>query len=220
MKAISTIVITLLAVIVVGAGIFWYFTRLLLPPASGSDSKNLTFEIKSGQTVKEISVNLEQAGLIRDDRVFQAYLWIEGLGSKLQAGKYTLNTGQGVETIVAVMTKGDTDSNEVKFLVQEGLSVRQIADNYGRTFAAELKRPAEDLSAEFRNIAAVTDSRDILPGRSYDFLIGKPATAGLEGYLYPDTYRVYQDASPAQVIQKMLDNFDVKVDQQLREKIA
>ncbi|MFA6197793.1 MAG: endolytic transglycosylase MltG [Patescibacteria group bacterium] len=220
MKAISAIVITLLAVILVAVGAFWYFTRLLQPPAAGSTVKNLTFEIKSGQTVKEISVNLEQAGMIRDDRIFRIYIWLEGLTSKLQAGSYTLNTGQSVETLVAVLTKGDADSNEVKFLVQEGLTVRQIADIYGRTFAAELKQPAETLASDFRNVAAVSDSRDILPGRTYEFLIDKPATAGLEGFLYPDTYRVYKDASPAQVIQKMLDNFNIKVDQSMRDRIA
>ena len=32
----------------------------------------------------------------------------------------------------------------------------------------------------------------------------------LEGYLYPDTYKIYKSSKPEDLIQKMLDNFDTK----------
>ena len=32
----------------------------------------------------------------------------------------------------------------------------------------------------------------------------------LEGYLYPDTYKIYKSSKPEDLIQKMLDNFDKK----------
>jgi UPF0755 protein len=42
----------------------------------------------------------------------------------------------------------------------------------------------------------------------------------LEGYLYPDTYRVFASSTPEEIITKMLSNFDKKLTPQMREDIA
>jgi UPF0755 protein len=49
-----------------------------------------------------------------------------------------------------------------------------------------------------------------------DFL---KAAEGQEGYLFPDTYRVYASATPAAIVKKMLDNFDAKLTPSLRADI-
>ncbi len=54
----------------------------------------------------------------------------------------------------------------------------------------------------------------------YEFLLSAPANASLEGYLFPDTYRVYTDATLDDLIRKMLDNFDYKLDNPWREEIS
>lgn len=47
-----------------------------------------------------------------------------------------------------------------------------------------------------------------------DFIKDIPSKKGtkylLEGYLYPDTYKIYKSSKPEDLIQKMLDNFDKK----------
>lgn len=42
----------------------------------------------------------------------------------------------------------------------------------------------------------------------------------LEGYLFPDTYRVYASSSLAEVTTKLLDNFDRKLSLEMRQEIA
>ncbi len=53
----------------------------------------------------------------------------------------------------------------------------------------------------------------------YGFLQDKPEDADLQGYLYPDTYRIFTDASATDVILRMLENFDKKLTEELREDI-
>jgi len=53
----------------------------------------------------------------------------------------------------------------------------------------------------------------------YDFLQDKPAKSSLEGYLFPDTYRVFKNTSAEEVIGKMLDNFGSKLSPELLVKI-
>ena len=48
----------------------------------------------------------------------------------------------------------------------------------------------------------------------------KPADVGLEGYMFPDTYRVAKDAKPEDVVQKMLENFNRKLTPEMRADIA
>lgn len=55
----------------------------------------------------------------------------------------------------------------------------------------------------------------------FDFLKDKPKNTGLEGYLYPDTYRIFADDFKAtEVIEKMLTNFDRQLTAQMRADIA
>lgn len=54
----------------------------------------------------------------------------------------------------------------------------------------------------------------------YSFLKDKPAGYSLEGFLFPDTYRVFTDASAEDVILKMLDNFDRQLTEEMRAEIA
>src|SRR3972149_5513944 len=65
--------------------------------------------------------------------------------------------------------------------------------------------------------ASVTDSREIISGSTYDVLALKQKGADLEGYLYPDTYYVYKDSRPEDLIKKMLDNFENKTKDILAE---
>ena len=54
----------------------------------------------------------------------------------------------------------------------------------------------------------------------YDFLKDKPTYYSLEGFLFPDTYRVFSDASVNDVVDKMLANFDKKLTPKMRQDIA
>ncbi len=54
----------------------------------------------------------------------------------------------------------------------------------------------------------------------FSFLADKPKSTDLEGYLYPDTYRVYASSTATEVITKMLSNFDQKLTPKMRADIA
>ncbi|MCF7860011.1 endolytic transglycosylase MltG [Patescibacteria group bacterium] len=53
----------------------------------------------------------------------------------------------------------------------------------------------------------------------FSFLDDKPDNRGLEGYLYPDTYRIFASSSPADLVEKMLSNFDQKLTDKMRADI-
>lgn len=54
----------------------------------------------------------------------------------------------------------------------------------------------------------------------FSFLQDKPKYYGLEGFLFPDTYRVFTDANVENVVVKMLENFDKKLTAEMRVEIT
>lgn len=54
----------------------------------------------------------------------------------------------------------------------------------------------------------------------FSFLQDKPEYYSLEGFLFPDTYRVFADASAEEVVLKMLENFDRRLTAEMRAEIA
>ena len=53
----------------------------------------------------------------------------------------------------------------------------------------------------------------------FDFLLSKPENLSLEGYLFPDTYRVFASSSPEEIVDRLLRNFDLKLSKEMRAEI-
>ena len=77
---------------------------------------------------------------------------------------------------------------------------------------------------EKEGVSTVEKLEDMAANHDYafsflqDIPLGDPTR--LEGYLFPDTYKFYMGEDPKYVINKMLVNFDSKVDDAVRQKIS
>jgi len=54
----------------------------------------------------------------------------------------------------------------------------------------------------------------------YSFLTDAPANYDLEGYLFPDTYRIFASTTADEIVRKMLDNFESKVSSEMMIEIS
>jgi UPF0755 protein len=192
--------------IIVGL-VFW--NQVSLPVASSTDK--VFFTIAKGQGVKDIAAALRKQNLIRSPLWFEVYTFLDGSKSGLMDGSYYLQQNMNTREVVKVLT-GDTKAPEQSITIIEGLTIVDMAKYLGAKGVV-----AED---DFLIAAQATDSRTIVPGKTYDFLADKPAAADLEGYLFPDTYRVLENPTAGQVIEKMLDNFGSKFTSQMRTAAA
>lgn len=183
-----------------------YFVGLsFLQPVSGSDSAaDKKVVIPKGASSKQIGEIMYQEGLIRNGLVFRLYLKSEGLDGKLQAGEYVLNTGMSTQTIVKRLVKGE--SAEFSFTIPEGYTTRQIAEKLEQAGLAD--------KAKFMDLAAQGEF-------NHDFVKGIPeGPARLEGYLYPDTYKIASHTTEKQIIEMMLDRFATEITSDFKQKAA
>jgi hypothetical protein len=80
---------TLAFVLVVGATMATWLT-LQLRPVDAGDTVERTFEVEPGWQAHRVATELEEAGLVRDDLVMEAWLRLRGLERQIGAGLYDL----------------------------------------------------------------------------------------------------------------------------------
>ncbi len=174
---------------------------------NGSD---VDFTITSGEGVNQISSNLKEANLINSDFYFKIYVWRQGLEKNFQAGDYILNPNMTMKEIVKILTLGDAIDKEKTITIIEGWDIREINDYLVKEGIIK-EQVFSDICNNPKNYKLLVTN--------YEFFNGKPKNASLEGYLFPDTYRIFKDSTAEDIVQKMLNNFDNKLTQGMRDDI-
>ena len=117
-----------------------------------------------------------------------------GLDRHLRPGRYDFPLGATTRSILSAMVAGRTDDDF--FTVPEGYTIEEIAE-------AAAKKLGMDTAAF---LAATRDS-------ALRAKLGIPRSDHtLEGYLFPETYRVVFGASPEQLVAQMVQEFQVQWD--------
>jgi len=208
LKKIVIIIIVAVVVGVVGGGLFYW--NQISWPVSSSETETL-FTVVEGEGVKEIGANLKEEGLIRSQFWFETHVFLDGSQSKFVAGSFILKGNMNIREVVDILTSGQVTS-EQSITIIEGWSIADIDEYLAEQGIVEQN--------DFVAAAGTSDSRILVSDKTYDFLQDKPSDQGLEGFLFPDTYRIYKDATIADIIERMLDNFAVKFTDQMKQDSA
>ncbi len=204
------VVSIIIALAAAGAGIAgWTFWHKVSTPVAGYAPTKF-FTVDEGASAGAVADALQQQGIIASATDFRIFVRLDGSGSRFVAGTYDLSPSQPIRDIVHVLTSGLV-SQEQQITILEGWTTQEIAEY--------LKKKGVVTSQEFILAAETADTRKLIPDKNYDFLADKPATAGLEGYLFPDTYRLYKNTRADQIVEKMLDTFGKKFTQEMRSEV-
>lgn len=183
-------------------------------PFDAASTKTVDFVVPSGASTIKIASLLEQEGLIKDDLIFRLKSKLNGLDGKFQAGEYELSPSMGMNEIMEKLQDGKRETQ--KITIKEGWSLVDIAtyldsngivtkeefynsleqDEFDQWFVKELKETAPDPTG-------------VLTAKGNRF----------EGFLFPDTYEIYVGSSARSIINKMLNQFDKKFDDELKAKL-
>lgn len=186
----------------------WYRPDELADLPAGADGPRVTIEVVAGVTDAQIGKLLLDKGLVRSELAFQYAVLQAARSGDLQAGVYDLSPSLTPSQIVSALRQ--QPGVEETITIREGWRLEEIVAYLATTkltmnldeFADIARHPTADLLA------------------SYDFLTALPAGRTLEGYLYPDTYRVDANATARQLIGKLLETFDLRLTPEIRAQIA
>ena len=206
-KIILIISVLVFAVFTIGITGFVYLQNIINEPHDINSNVKKEFVIKSGDSVQEIAENLQYENLISDMDFFKFYVWQKKISSKLQAGNYELSSSMPIPEIANLFIGGKIKSNKISITIPEGFSNKEIDSRLAENGLIEKE--------SFINFSKASDLNFL----TYDFLQDKPENTGFQGYYFPDTYEYYKNSAIEDITKKMLDNFDRKLSQELREEI-
>ncbi|WP_317856112.1 endolytic transglycosylase MltG [Chakrabartyella piscis] len=162
--------------------------------------------IPEGASTIAIAEILKENQLINDTWIFRIKSRIDGYDGTFKQGTYHIDTGLTSEEIMEMLQNGVVYDGDVKFTIPEGYNTLQIAE----------KLESEGICTTEEFIAAANE--DVY---DYDFLEGLPdRDYRLEGYLFPNTYYITDDATAYDVVTVMLDGFDAMYNEAYRELVA
>ncbi|SEM69964.1 endolytic transglycosylase MltG [Paenibacillus sp. OV219] len=196
------VITTIIGLMVISVGSVYLYIWNGLRPASSGDAVQV--ELKKGASPFEFAEVLKEQGVIRNAFIFKYYLRYKHEGPKFQAGVYELKPGMTKEEIIAKLNAGETKKEEtIRFTIPEGFTVEQIADTLSK--AGYVDKAA---------FIALTDKDQVWSDVDEVKNIPKDAKLRhrLEGYLFPETYEMVKSSKPEDIITRMLQELDHKLD--------
>jgi len=157
----------------------------LQPAAPAADP--VRFDVPSGATLREIAEALEAQGVIRSALAMRGLARWQGTAGRLHAGEYELSPAWNVRRLLEEMVEGRVVTYPVT--LPEGITAAEIA--------TRLEQAGLVSAAEF---LAVTRDPEIAAAFGVE-------GATLEGYLFPETYRIPHGLTARQIAKILVDEF-------------
>jgi UPF0755 protein len=199
------VVFLVFALVLGGVYLAWNTTTAILQPASPpGQGHSVTIVVQENESIQQLADDLQAKGLIHNTLAFRFWARIKGLDQHLQAGVYrNLNTSMNISDIIDALMTGQPD--EVVVRIPEGWRLEQIA---AKIDAAGLPRFDKQAFLNYTKHPTTFPDRTKFP-----VLKQIPAGGTMEGLLFPDTYFFALDATATDVIDRLLNEFQMKVTQ-------
>ena len=187
--------------------------------AFGQIPREATIVITEQDDLDTIAEKLHDAQLIKYPELFKQFAQLTGKDERISVGTFTFNepdpeTGKSpgiiydYNAIINSLREYAPTRAVVNVVVPEGYSCAQLfalLEDKGVCTVAELEEHAAN--GELKEYWFL---EDIERGHKYC----------LEGYLFPDTYQFYTNDDPQRVLEKFLNNFNVKFSDLMLEKLT
>lgn len=163
-----------------------------------------TFQVQLGESPLDITNRLEQEGLIMNAQALRDYLIFAGLDTSIQAGEFVLNPRMNSLEIANALQ--DATPDEVTFVILPGWRMEEVA--------AVLPTSGLSISPQ----AFLDAVKNPLPDSPIRAEV--PEGASLEGFLFPDSYRLKRDIRTQAFIDILTENFRAAITEDLRQGFA
>ena len=153
--------------------------------------------IEKGMSLNSVSHLLLENEIIVNQNIFKLKVITRGLASKIPTGRFLIN-GKISDAILIdlIFNKGPI---KLKLTIPEGSQSKNLFKDINTLLNTDY-----DFNKYF-------NSTEILEQYKVD-------ASSLEGYLYPDTYYLYHDSSPEEIIDLLLSEFWKKFDENLQDR--
>jgi UPF0755 protein len=190
MKFVKILFIVLLITVLAVAGMsYWLYSSMTAPHQHDKAAQYIVIE--KGSTPNQIITRLAAEGVLPSATAIQIYLRTFGDASALKAGEYQFESPITPMQVLKELEKGE--DRTTKLTIPEGFTRFDIAKRIVEKFP---QNPPVDDKTVLSLMDDITLVKDIAPDAK-----------NLEGYMYPSTYSFPRDATPKDIVKKMVEQF-------------
>lgn len=160
--------------------------------------RNIEVQIPKGATFRQAIDLFSEKGVIRDRNLFLLIARVTGIDRKIKAGYYSIYGSMNALDLLNVLRKGQIVEYEITVI--EGDSLGEISD----------KLAERGIVSKERFFQLATDRHFL-----YSYEIDAPS---LEGYLFPDTYKIPKGMAPEDAFGMMINTLREKLTFEMSER--
>ena len=189
MKEINTTLSTAITILII------FVTSML--SVNNREVNSSVITIEKGMSLNSVSNLLLENEIIVNQNIFKLKVITRGLASKIPTGRFLID-GKISDAILIdlIFNKGPI---KLKLTIPEGSQSKNLFQDINTLLNTDY-----DFNKYF-------NSTEILEQYQVD-------ASSLEGYLYPDTYYLFHDSSPEEIIDILLSEFWKKFDENLQDR--
>ena len=174
--------------------------------AIDKEEKTVMVNIDKGAGLRQVADTLEEAGMIDSPGFFRLYATLTKASKGFSNGSFEMRTDMDYQAIINYLQSQANRVDTLEVTIPEGRNVFEYAEILSENGVC---------SAEEFLEACNSDAFD----KNYQF-ISKMENASdryykLEGYMFPDTYEFYKEEKPEKVINRLLTNFEDKLEEKI-----
>ncbi len=158
-------------------------------------------EVPEGASLALVADDLEDQDLIASSFWFRVYAALDGSARFVQAGTFELSPGMSYADVIDELI--DAPGDEIQMTIPEGFTLEQIGERVLSSLALFESDwdAAVGVSSPLASHAFVTDAQ-------------KPSDVDLEGYLFPDTYRFFQNATADEIVETLVGEMQSNIEEE------
>jgi len=176
----------------------------------------VAFTVEQGEAMPALAARLEAEGVIRNAWLFRKYLSFKGIDRSVRAGTFTVEAPMTLARVAAALQ--EPSAGERTITIIPGWDLRDV----GEYFIREGITTAGEWFVEAGPPAHMTDDDErgcqewLLPFLRENIPV---CVGSIEGYLAPDTYRVYADASIDEIVEKLVQEQEKRFTPEIKNEL-
>lgn len=185
----------------IGVGVLVLFT-VTCWPANPFDLSSKKLEIPKGSSVRAVQSILKENKILPRLTAFRLFIRLFGFQNRIKAGEYSFSPSDPLPRIIAKLLIGETvPLRQIRVTFPEGTSIYKMG--------IILKDNGFDRWQDFQGL--VNEGITATLREKHWGIFKYVPSESLEGYLFPDTYQVFKNASAEALAEAMLQRFEEMV---------
>ena len=155
-------------------------------------TEDIVININEGDSFYSIINNLKEEDKLKGIPFIKLYVKLSNKNIEVKSGEYLINKDSSIDDIIEITSKGEA-LNLIDITIPEGYTI-------------------EDIASSLENEGICSKEDFILAVNEYELpsyvKVNSQKRYNLEGYLFPDTYKVKIGETPKEIISKMVLRFE------------